>query len=205
MEKIDFKKKMKEFYNSPRNPVIVDVPKMQYLMIDGAGYPGTSQEYQDAMVALYPVAYTLKFKLKKAGILDFVVMPLEGLWWAKDMEVFLVDARKEEWLWTSMIMQPLDVTKTYYEEVIKEVHEKKNPTALSKMRLESYTEGTSVQTLHIGPFSEEGPVIEQMHQFAFDQGYKLHGKHHEIYLSDPRRTPEEKFRTVIRQPLKKKS
>jgi len=205
MEKIDFKKKFKELYNPPRKPVIIDIPKFQYVMIDGSGYPGTSQEYQDAMASLYPVAYTLKFKLKKAEILDSVVMPLEGLWWAKDMSTFLDSARKDEWLWTSMIMQPFEVTKTHYDEAIMEVKEKKNPIALSKMRLEVYTEGTSVQVMHIGSFSEEGPIIEQMHQFAFDQGYDLHGKHHEIYLSDPRRTPEEKLRTVIRQPIKKKA
>jgi len=106
MEKIDYQKTMKEFYNPPRTPVIVDVPEMQYLMIDGKGYPGTSQEYQDAIEALYPVAYTLRFALKKEDILDYKVMPLEGLWWAQDMEAFTIDHRKDEWLWTSMIMQP---------------------------------------------------------------------------------------------------
>ncbi|MCG3259792.1 MAG: GyrI-like domain-containing protein [Candidatus Heimdallarchaeota archaeon] len=201
MEKIDFKKKFKELYKPPGEPVIIEIPEFQYLMIDGAGYPGTSQEYQDAMSALYPVAYTLKFKLKKAGIIDYVVMPLEGLWWADDMEIFLVDSRKEEWLWTSMIMQPFEVTKEHYFEAIKEVEKKKNPVALNKMRLESHNEETSVQIMHIGSYSEEGPVIERMHQFALDKGYKLKGKHHEIYLSDPRRTPEEKWKTVLRQPI----
>ncbi len=201
MEKIDFKKKFKELYKPPGEPVIIEIPEFQYLMIDGAGYPGTSQEYQDAMSALYPVAYTLKFKLKKAGIIDYVVMPLEGLWWAKNMEIFLVDSRKEEWLWTSMIMQPFEVTKEHYFEAIKEVEKKKNPVALNKMRLESHNEETSVQIMHIGSYSEEGPVIERMHQFALDKGYKLKGKHHEIYLSDPRRTPEEKWKTVLRQPI----
>jgi hypothetical protein len=110
MEKVDHKKQMKEFYKPSRTPVIVDVPPMQFLMIDGQGYPGTSVEYQQAMEALYPMAYTLKFSLKKAGIIDFTVMPLEGLWWAEDMEVFSIDSRKEEWLWTSMIMVPPEVT-----------------------------------------------------------------------------------------------
>ena len=203
MEKKDHKKSLKELYNPPRKPVIVEVPELQYLMIDGHGYPATSQEYADAMEALYPVAYTLKFAIKKAGILDYTVMPLEGLWWAKDMEAFTIDARKDEWLWTSMIMQPPEVTKEWYLKSIEEVKKKKNPGALPKMRLESYHEGISVQIMHIGPFSEEGPDIERMHQYAFDQGYKLRGKHHEIYLSDPRRTTPEKLRTVIRQPLKK--
>ncbi len=204
MEKIDHKKTLKEFYNPPRKPVIVDVPELQFLMIDGKGYPGTSQEYQDAMQALYPVAYTLKFMLKKAGIIDATVMPLEGLWWAEDMDVFTIASRKDDWLWTSMIMQPSKVTMDYYGKSIETVKQKKNPAALPKMRLESYHEGLSVQIMHIGPYSEEGPVIKAIHQYAFDQGYELRGKHHEIYLSDPRRTNPEKFRTVIRQPIKKK-
>ncbi|MFX1565369.1 MAG: GyrI-like domain-containing protein [Promethearchaeota archaeon] len=203
MQKIDHKKTLKEFYKPQRTPVIVDVPAMQFLMIDGKGYPGTSVEYQQAIEALYPMSYTLKFTLKKAGIIDYTVMPLEGLWWAKDMEAFVIDARKDEWLWTSMIMQPPEVTQEQYNQAIEVVRKKNNPVALPKMRLETYDEGVSVQVMYIGPFSEEGPMIETMHQFAFNQGYELQGKHHEIYLSDPRRTAQEKLRTVIRQPIKK--
>lgn len=202
MEKIDHKKILKEFYTPKRTPVIVDVPTMQFLMIDGKGYPGTSIEYQQSMEALYPMSYTLKFALKKAGIIDYTVMPLEGLWWAKDMDAFAIDTRKDEWLWTSMIMQPPEVTPDHYNQAIEVVRKKNNPIALPKMRLETFDEGLSVQVMYIGPFSEEGPVIEAMHQYAFDQGYELQGKHHEIYLSDPRRTPQEKLRTVIRQPIK---
>ncbi len=202
MEKVDYRKTMKEFYNPPHKPVIVDVPELQYLMIDGKGYPGTSQEYQDAVEALYPVAYTLRFAIKKAGILDYKVMPLEGLWWAEDIEAFTIDNRKDEWLWTSMIMQPHAVTHERYQEAVEQVTKKKNPVALLKMRLEIYHEGLSVQIMHIGSYSKEGPSIEKMHQYAFDQGYELRGKHHEIYLSDPRRTAQEKLRTVIRQPIK---
>ncbi len=203
MQKSDHKKTLKEFYKPQRTPVIVDVPAMQFLMIDGKGYPGTSVEYQQAIEALYPMSYTLKFTLKKAGIIDYTVMPLEGLWWAKDMEAFVIDARKDEWLWTSMIMQPPEVTQEQYNQAIEVVRKKNNPVALPKMRLETYDEGVSVQVMYIGPFSEEGPMIETMHQFAFNQGYELQGKHHEIYLSDPRRTAQEKLRTVIRQPIKK--
>ena len=204
MMKIDFKKTLKECYNPPRKPIIVEVPELQFLMIDGKGYPGTFQEYQDAMQALYPVAYTLKFMLKKAGVIDATVMPLEGLWWAEDMDVFTITSRKDDWLWTSMIMQPSKVIMDHYSKAIETVKQKKNPAALSKMRLETYHEGLSVQIMHIGPYSEEGPVIKAIHQYAFDQGYELRGKHHEIYLSDPRRTKPEKFRTVIRQPISKK-
>jgi len=201
MEKIDFKREMKEFYRPPRKPVIVDVPPLQFVMINGKGYPGTSQEYQDAMQTLFPVAYTLRFAIKKAGLLDYKIMPLEGLWWAEDMDVFTVDDRPEEWLWTSMIMQPSQVTKDLFAKAVQTAKEKKNPVALSKIRLETYHEGLSVQVMHTGPFSEEGPVIENMHQFAFDQGYELRGKHHEIYLSDFTRTAPEKLKTVIRQPI----
>lgn len=201
MEKIDFKKEMKEFYRPPRKPVIVDVPPLQFVMINGTGYPGTSQEYQDAMQTLFPVAYTLRFAIKKASILDYKVMPLEGLWWAEDMDVFTIDDRPEEWLWTSMIMQPSQVTKDLFTEAVQTARKKKNPVALTKIRLETYHEGLAVQVMHTGPFSEEGPVIENMHQFAFDQGYELRGKHHEIYLSDFTRTAPEKLKTVIRQPI----
>jgi hypothetical protein len=129
-------------------------------------------------------------------------MPLEGLWWAKDIAAFTIDSRKDEWLWTSMIMQPPLVTEAQYQEAIKKVNKKKSLVALPKMRLETYNESMSVQIMHIGSFSEEGPVIEKMHKYAFDQGYELRGKHHEIYLSDFRKTAPEKLRTVIRQPIK---
>ena len=205
MKKLDFKKELKDFYSgvSAKEFSIVDVPPLQFLMIDGQGYPGTSQEYQDAMQALYPLSYTLKFMGKKKGK-DYVVMPLEGLWWAKDMDVFTeaFKERKDEWLWTSMIMQPDIITKEMVEKAIEEVKRKKDPPALSKVRFETYSEGLSAQIMYFGPFSEEGPTIERLHDFIKNQGYELRGKHHEIYLSDPRRTKPERLKTVIRQPMK---
>ncbi len=205
MVKIDFKKELKGLYSnvSAKEFSIVDVPPLNYLMIDGQGYPGTSQEYQDAMQTLYPLSYTLKFMIKKKGK-DYVVMPLEGLWWAKDMEVF-TDAfleRKNEWLWTSMIMQPDFITQDMVDQSLREVKQKKNPPSLSKVRFEKYIEGLSVQILYFGPYSDEGPTIARMHEFAENNGYKLRGKHHEIYLSDPRRTKPERLKTIIRQPIK---
>lgn len=205
MAKIDFKKELKGLYSnvSAKEFSIVDVPPLNYLMIDGQGYPGTSQEYQDAMQTLYPLSYTLKFMIKKKGK-DYVVMPLEGLWWAKDMEVF-TDAfmeRKNEWLWTSMIMQPDFITQDIVNKAMEELKRKKDPPALSKVRFETYTEGLSAQILYFGPYSEEGPTIERMHNFIRDQGHELRGKHHEIYLSDPRRTKPERLKTIIRQPIK---
>lgn len=204
MKKIDFKKELKQYYSavSPKEFTIVDVPPLNFLMIDGQGYPGTSQEYQDAMQTLYPLSYTLKFKMKKKGK-DYVVMPLEGLWWAENMKVFTnaFMERKDEWLWTSMIMQPDFITQEMVDTAIEEVKKKKNPQAISKIRFETYVEGLSAQILYFGLYSEEGPTIERLHNFIEEKGYKLKGRHHEIYLSDPRRTKPEKLKTVIRQPI----
>lgn len=206
MKKIDFKKELNEFYSSvsAKEFSIVEVPSLNFLMIDGKGYPGTSQEYQDAMQTLYPLSYTLKFMIKKKGK-DYVVMPLEGLWWADDMSVFSTDffeKNKNQWRWTSMIMQPDLITQKMVEEAIEEVKRKKDPPSLSKVRFEAFTEGLSAQILYFGSYSEEGPTIERMHNFIEEKGYELRGKHHEIYLSDPRRTKPERLKTIIRQPIK---
>jgi hypothetical protein len=201
MEKVDHKKVLKDFYRpSSRKPSEVDVPEMNFLMIDGKGDPNTAQEYQDALETLYATSFTLKFKLKKAKTADFTVMPLEGLWWVEGSEGFEIDS-KEGWCWTSMIMQPQPVIRSEVLEAIAEVKEKKDPPALQKLRFESYREGYSVQIMHIGPWSEEKPTIEKLHSYAEEQGFKLRGKHHEIYLSDPRKTAPEKLKTVIRQPV----
>lgn len=205
MTKIDFKKKLKEYYSgvSAKEVTIVEVPPMNFLMIDGKGYPGTSQEYQDAMETLYPVSYTLKFMIKKKGK-DYVVMPLEGLWWADDMTVFTSEfmEKKDEWKWTSMVMQPDFITGEMVELAIDEVKKKKNPTALPKLRFEQYDEGLAAQILYFGSYSDEGPTVEHLHEFIEEKGYERSGKHHEIYLSDPRRTKPEKLKTIIRQPIK---
>ncbi|MFW9803745.1 MAG: GyrI-like domain-containing protein [Candidatus Thorarchaeota archaeon] len=201
MKKVDHKKVLKEFYSpSSRKPSEVDVPEMNFLMIDGKGDPNTAQEYKDAIEALYAASHTLKFKLKKAKVLDFTVMPLEGLWWVEGEEGFKIDS-KEGWCWTALIMQPEQVSRTDVIEAIAEVKEKKDPIALQKLRFESFREGYSVQIMHIGPWSEEKPTIDRLHAYAEEQGFKLRGKHHEIYLSDPRRTAPEKLKTVIRQPV----
>jgi hypothetical protein len=201
--KIDYKKELKTLYNPPKKePVIVDVPAMNYLMIDGKGDPNTAQEYKDAVSTLYPVAYTIKFAVKKGMEIDFGVMPLEGLWWAPDMAKFSVED-KSDWLWTAMIMQPEHVTAELFEEAVVQTREKKNPPSIDKVRFEAYHEGTCVQLMHIGPYADEAPNIERMHAYAFEGGYKLRGKHHEIYLSDPNRTAPERLKTVIRQPVEK--
>ncbi|UCE10617.1 MAG: GyrI-like domain-containing protein, partial [Candidatus Thorarchaeota archaeon] len=178
------------------------VPRMNFLMVDGKGDPNTAKEYADAIEALYSVSYTLKFKVKKLRLLDFVVMPLEGLWWlegAREIDM----TRKDDWSWTAMIMQPEVITKVHFEESIEEVREKRNPSSLSKVRLEDYHEGLSAQIMYIGPYSDEASTIERLHSFAEEEGYTLRGKHHEIYLGDPRRTAPEKLKTVIRQPVER--
>jgi hypothetical protein len=202
MTKLDFKKDRKDLYNPPLKPVMVDVPELQYLMIDGQGYPGTSQEYMDAMQTLFPLAYTLKFTIKKRQGIDYAVMPLEGLWWADDMEHFYEN--KDAWKWTSMMMQPEFVTEALFTQAVGEVKKKKAPAAIDKVRLEKYAEGRCAQIMHIGPYSEEGPTIAKLHDFIEKSGYEKTGKHHEIYLGDPRRAAPEKLKTVIRQPIIKK-
>jgi hypothetical protein len=205
MTKVDFKKQLKHLYQpSPKEFGVVDVPPMQFLMIDGHGDPNTAQEYQDALEALYAVAYTLKFASKKALGMDTVVPPLEGLWWAEDMDVFTASSDKSTWDWTMMIMQPEWVTQEMFEEAVAQVEKKKNPPALPRLRLETYDEGSAVQIMHIGPYAAEGPTIARMHAFIAENGYEPAGKHHEIYLSDPRRTAPEKMKTVLRQPIRKK-
>lgn len=201
MKKIDFKKELKHLYRpSAKKVEIVTVPEMNFLMVDGKGDPNNSQSFSEAIEALFAVSYTLKFTVKKGGMaIDYGVMPLEGLWWAEDMTNFNVED-KSSWLWTLMIMQPEFVSKQMIEEAMATVEKKKNPAALSKLRFEAYYEGKSAQIMHIGPFSEEGPTVDRVHEHIDAHG-KRRGKHHEIYLSDFRRADPAKLKTVIRQPM----
>ncbi|HIN61865.1 MAG TPA: hypothetical protein EYN31_04165 [Candidatus Marinimicrobia bacterium] len=202
MKKVDYKKELKHLYgSSSKKVVIVEVPSMNYFMVDGEGGPA-AESYQQAIEALYGLSFTVKLDVKKGVGPDYTVMPLEGLWWAKDITAFSAD-RKDEWQWKMMIMQPDHVTAKHVNAATKQLREKKNPLALDKIRFESYHEGPSVQILHIGPYDDEGPTIAQMHKFIDENGYQLHMKHHEIYLSDPRRSKPEKLKTVLRQPITK--
>ncbi len=203
MKKINLKKELAEFYNPSKTKVsLVDVPSMNFLMIDGKGDPNTSPAYVEAIEALYAVSYTLKFTIKKGEMaIDYGVMPLEGLWWVEDMRHFDPE-KKEDWLWTAMIMQPDFIKEEMVQDAMETVKRKKNPEALTKIRFESFHEGPSAQIMHIGPFSEEGPTIEKVHDHIHSQGFDLTGKHHEIYLSDIRRATPEKWKTIIRQPYK---
>ena len=205
MTKTDFKKEWKHLYQpSSKEFEIVDVPPMNFLMIDGQGDPNTAQEYQEALEALYAVAYKIKFMSKKDLWKDYVVPPLEGLWWAEDMDVFTTGGDRDVWQWTMMIMQPDWVTEELFEHACNQAAKAKDPPALSKIRLEIYHEGLSVQIMHIGPYSEEGPTIHKLHhEFLPENSLLEAGKHHEIYLGDPRKVAPEKLKTVLRQPVRK--
>lgn len=200
MTSIDLKKIHRDHYSAKRTPTVVDVPRRPFLMIDGSGDPNTSAEYKDAVEALYPIAYGLRAAVKDATGDAYTVMPLEGLWWIEDMAGFdPVD--KSSWSWTAMICVPDVVTKPLASDVIATVTSRKNLAAGAKVRLQEFTEGPAAQILHVGPYADEAPIIAELHRFIADNGHRLSGKHHEIYLSDPRRTDPSKLRTIIRQPF----
>jgi len=204
MSKADLKKELKQFYSaSVKEPALVEVPPANFLMIDGKGDPNLVPEFKEALEALYGLAYTLKFMLKKRGIgPEYSVMPLEGLWWVEDMR-FFSEQDKNAWFWTLMIMQPEWISQELFHEALREVAAKKKSPALARIRFEMFREGPAAQIMYIGPYSDEGPAIERLHAFIRERGYELSGKHHEIYLSDPRRSAPEKLKTILRQPLTK--
>ena len=199
--KIDLKKTL-DGYRARRGEFrVLEMPPLPYLMVDGHGDPNTAQEYADALAALYPVAYTLKFASKDEGR-DYVVPPLEALWWAEDMDAFTRTRDKSQWDWTAMILTPDWITEQMFEEAVAKVAAKDRPASLDRVRWETLAEGTCVQTLHIGPYDEEGPMLAEMHErFIPEQGLRMTGKHHEIYLGDPRRVEPAKLRTILRQPV----
>jgi hypothetical protein len=202
MPKVDLKKKLKHLYQpSARAVSVVDVPAMDFLMIDGQGDPDASQEYQEAVEALYAVAFQLNSAIKgRDPEIDSLVPPLEGLWWAEDVEAFTT-GDKDGWFWTAMIVLPDDVSEELIQECIDGVKQKKALPALDRIRFERYHEGLSVQILYGGPYADVAPAVEKLHAFAMDNGYRLRGKYHEIYLSDPSRTAPEKLKTILRQPV----
>jgi hypothetical protein len=201
VSKLDLKKELKHLYQaSAREVVQVDVPALRFLMIDGEGDPNTSPQYAEAVEALFSVSYTAKFMLKKsAQQIDYAVMPLEGLWWSDDMSSFTSNDRSK-WKWTMMILQPHVVEDAVVHAAIAEVKRKKALPAIEALRLEHFTEGLCAQILHVGPFTEEGPTIQRVHDFI-EARSALTGKHHEIYLSDIRRADPSKWKTIIRQPM----
>jgi hypothetical protein len=187
-DKADFKKDIDAYRARNGQFRIVQVPDLQYLMIDGHGDPNTSQAFTHAVEALYPVAYKLKFASKRDLGRDYVVMPLEGLWWAGDMDAFTASRDKSRWDWTLMIMVPDWIGQDMFARAVEQVAAKDPPVRLGEIRLEPLSEGRCVQTLHIGSFDDEAQALERMHhQFIPDHGFRMVGKHHEIYLSDSRK------------------
>ena len=189
--KIDFK--THDTYRAARGRFrLLDVPATRYLMVDGHGDPNTSPAFASAVAALYPVAYKLKFASKALGR-DYAVPPLEGLWWADDMESFTTARDKSRWDWTLMLMVPDWLDPALVTATVERAGD---------VRLETLTEGRCVQTLHVGSFDEEAEVLAQLHHEVIPgQGLRLAGRHHEIYLSDFRRVAPEKQRTILRQPV----
>jgi hypothetical protein len=203
MDKLDLKKTLGDYWKAPAGKfVIIDVPRLNFLMVDGEGNPNTSPDYEAAVGALYATSYTLKFASKADGR-DYVVPPLQGLWWADDMSDF-VAGRKERWRWTMMLTLPDWITASAVSDALEAVRANSGPVPAT-FRFEPFDEGRSVQTLHIGPYDAEAPTIRRLHaEFLPEHGLTENGKHHELYLSDPRRTDPARLRAILRQPVRPK-
>jgi len=206
-EKLDLRKELKTFYNpSARQVEVVSVPRFQFAMVDGqierGLMPGTSPDFQEAVQALYNLSYTLKFmsKLSQSAPLDYSVMALEGLWWVEGAEFSFEGT--DPWAYTAMILQPAHITPDLYAEALQQMRKKKGDLpGFARLRLEPFEEGLAVQIMHKGPYSTEKATIEKMDAFANENGYRMHGKHHEIYLGDPLRSQPEKLKTILRHPV----
>jgi hypothetical protein len=205
MSPVDLVKLHRALYTpSYKHPAIVDVPELSFLAVEGRGSP-ESETYQEAIQALYGTAYTLKFSVRNTDAeRDFKVAPLEGLWWGDVERPSLAELQKdrEAWNWRMMIAVPDEVTAAEVAAATEAAARKRRPTAQAEVRFERFEEGLAAQLMHIGPYSEEAPTIERLHAWVEEQGYELHGRHHEIYLGDPRRTAPERLKTVIRHPVR---
>ena len=204
MKKIDLKKEYKDLFTaSNKTPAVIAAPEANYLSISGKGDPIATPAYKEAIEALFSVSYAIKFIVKKGSqAIDYGVLPLEGLWWVENMAEFDIKD-KSNWLWKAMIMQPNFIDGDMVTSAVEQVQKKKGLSQLSNIKFEKLSEGKCAQIFHIGPYSEEGPTIEKLHQFIKGNEYQFNGNHHEIYLSDPRRSAPEKLKTIIRQPIKK--
>ena len=205
MEKIDLKKQWKELYSaSTKEAQIIEVPALNRLAVDGRGNPNDAPSYQAAVDTLYSLSYTLKFMHKqRPDGTDYTVMPLEGLWWVPNMAEFSLED-KDAWHWTALIVQPDFVTSADLQLAIQQLQRKgKDAAVLERARLQRVEEGLTAQIMHLGPYADEAPTIARLHAFIEEHGYQLSGKHHEIYLGDPRRIAPEKLKTIIRQPMRR--
>lgn len=201
MDKLDLKKELDSYRARSGEFRILQVPTLRYLQVDGHGDPNTSPQYADALASLYPVAYKLKFLSKQELGRDYVVPPLEALWWAQDMAAFTSSRDKSQWDWTVMLMVPPWLDEGHVDAARERARASRAPL-LDQVRFTAVDEGWCVQTLHRGPFDDEGPVLQRMHEeFIPANGLVLSGIHHEIYLSDIRRTAPQRWRTILRQPV----
>lgn len=203
MEKYDVNRARKDLYApGSRDFSLIDVPAMRYLCVTGQGNPGTAAAYTGALEALCAVAFTVKFHSKNVLERDFVVAPLEGLWWADDMPAFIA-RDKDAWSWTMMISQPEWITALMVADAVAARGAKKALPGLHKLTLECIVEGVCVQILHHGSYDDEGPTLQRLHEEYMPQNrLQFNGHHHEIYLSDPRRMAPEKLKTILRQPVR---
>ena len=197
----DLRAVLKPLYSPQAGEVqLIRVPKMKYIVVDGDGEPG-GRSFQEAMGVIYNLAYTMKFRSKLRQKKDYSVMAPEGLWWMKGK---FDPAKPKEWMWSLMVVVPDFITTKTFSDTVEQVRRKKNPpSGLDRARLEAFDEGLCVQTMHIGPYSAESETIARLEAFAKEHGYKMVGKHHEIYLGDPRRAAPSKLRTIIRHPVTK--
>ena len=201
MSKVDFKKTLAALYAAPTDRFVsIDVPTLTFVKVDGAGDPNTIPAYRTAIEWLYAVSYALKFAAKGLGK-DYVVPPLEGLWWADDPADF-VARRKDRWRWTMMIMAPDVIDRPMFDAAVAKAGRKLGPPPAT-LRLEPLAEGRSLQIQHVGSYDDEGPTLARLHGEVMPaEGLTFAGPHHEIYLGDPRRTAPARLRTILRQPVK---
>ncbi|OEF97174.1 GyrI-like domain-containing protein [Desulfuribacillus alkaliarsenatis] len=209
-KKIDYKKEYKELYLPKNKPMLIEVPSMDFIMVDGTGDPNNNPEFEHAVEVLYGLSYTIKMSHKKGqqppGYYEYVVPPLEGLWWIEEGTFCLTE--RDNWKWTVMIRQPEFVNEEVFQWACKELEKKKPELKLELARFESFAEGLSVQMMHIGPYSTEPETVEIMTEYIKQQGLIdcvgiEGGKHHEIYISDPRKSKPESMKTVLRHPVKR--
>ena len=204
MQNINHIKELNQLYNQPKNKIsLIEVPSLNFLMIDGTGDPNNNPAYSEAIGAVYAIAYKLKFMIKNSPLaVNFKVMPLEGLWWAEDMALFSLEKRSN-WKWRMLIMQPKYITDNLFTTALNFVKKKKDLPKLNEVKFKLFKEGLCMQIFHLGPYGEgERETIAKLHTQIESDGFRLNGKHHEIYFNSPLRTASENLRTIIRQPVK---
>jgi hypothetical protein len=202
--RLDLRRELRHLYTARTEPALLEVPELSFLMVDGSGDPNTDPAFGDAIATLYPVAFTLKFTVKQRpeDAVDYPVMPLEALWWnTPEQTLDLSAGSKSQWSWTAMILVPDLVTPEMVSDALEAAAARRALPAAGRLRLEHFEEGESAQVMHIGPYDAEAPTIQRLHAFIASSGAAPRGRHHEIYLGDPRRAAPEKLRTIVRQPV----